>query len=147
MAEVNQYRGKKDLHSTLGDMLREAKKCITNIKKEYLVVQQDMADSMNRIERAGLYNTLHCQMCRLFKPPVILDHHYSPEPLPLTPCTWGPAEMPVLMEGNLHRVRCFCCKKQGHKAQECPQKKHRVCTICHDHGHCKAACHTTKGVR
>ena len=48
--------------------------------------------------------------------------------------------MPVLMEGNLHRVRCFCCKKRGHKAQDCTQKKHRACTICNDHRHRKAAC-------
>ena len=42
--------------------------------------------------------------------------------------------------GGQHALRCFCCKKQGHKVQECPQKKHCACTICKDNGHCKAAC-------
>ena len=84
--------------------------------------------------------------CHLFEPPVIPDHHYSPEPVPLAPCTGGPAEMLILMEGNAHQVKCFCCKKRGHKAQECPQKKHRACTICKDHGHRKAACpYCTRG--
>ena len=68
-------------------MLRDARKWVADIKKEYLVVQRDMADSMNRIERAGLYDTLHCQMRCLFEPPVIPYRHYSPEPLPLTPHT------------------------------------------------------------
>ena len=140
VAEVNRYHGKKDLHETLGDMQREARKRLTDIEKEYLIVQRDMTDSMNRIERAGLYDTLQCQLRRLFEPPVIPNRHYSPEPTPLPPRTGGPAEMPVLMEGNLHRVRCFRCKKRGHKVQDCTQKKHRACTICHDHRHRKAAC-------
>ena len=140
VAEVNRYRGKKDLHETLGDMQREAWKRLTDIEKEYLIVQRDMTDSMKWIERAGLYDTLQCQLQRLFEPPVIPDHHYSPEPVPLAPCTRGPAEMPVLMEGNLHRVRCFGCKKWGHKAQECTRKKNHACTICNDHRHHKATC-------
>ena len=102
VAEVNRYRGKKDLHMTLGDMQKEARKHLTDIEKEYLIVQRDMADSMNRIERAGLYDTLQCQLHRLFDPLVIPNCHYSPEPVPLAPRTRGPAEMPVLMEGNLH---------------------------------------------
>ena len=140
VAEVNRYRGKKDLHTTLGDMQKEARKRLTDIEKEYLVVQRDMEQSMNRIERAGLYDTLQCQLRRLFDPPVIPDRHYSPEPVPLAPRPRGPAEMPVLMESNSHRIRCFRCKKRGHKAQDCTQKKHRACTICNDHGHRKAAC-------
>ena len=102
VAEVNCYRGKKDLHKTLGDMQREARKRLTDIEKEYLMVQRDMTDSMNRIERAGLYNTLQCQLQHLFEPPVIPNCHYSPEPTPLPPRAGGPAEMPVLMEGNMH---------------------------------------------
>ena len=121
-------------------MLREEQKCVIDIKKEFLVVQKDLEDSKHRIERAGLYDTLQCQLHRLFDPPVIPDQHYSPEPVPLTPHMKGPAEMLVLMEGNVHRVRCFCCKKRGHKAQDCTQKRHWACTICNDHGHCKATC-------
>ena len=119
VVEVNHYRGKKDLHETLGDMQREAQKRLTDIEREYLIVQRDMTDSMNWIERAGLYDTLQCQLRRLFEPPVIPNRHYSPEPTPLPPRAGGPAEMPVLMESNSHRVRCFCCKKRGHKAQDC----------------------------
>ena len=52
VAEVNRYRGKKDLHDTLGDMQREARKHLMDIEKEYLVVQRDMTDSMKWIERA-----------------------------------------------------------------------------------------------
>ena len=112
VAEVNRYRGKKDLHMTLGDMQKEARKCLMDIEKEYLVVQRDMVDSMNRIKKAGLYDTLQMQLRRLFDPPVIPDHHYSPEPVPLAPRTKGPTEMLVLMEGNSDRVRCFHCKRR-----------------------------------
>ena len=102
VVEVNCYRGKRDLHTTLGDMLREEQKHITDIEKEFLIVQKDLEDSKHRIERAGLYDTLQCQLHRLFDPPVIPDRHYSPEPVPLAPRMKGPAEMPVLMEGNVH---------------------------------------------
>ena len=140
IAELNRYRGKADIQDTLRDILKDARKRVVDAEKEYLVVQRDLVDSMNRIERAGLYDTLQMQMRHMFNPPVIPDRHYSPEPVPLAPHMRGPVEMPVLMEGNLHRVRCFRCKKQGHKAQDCMQKKHRACTICNDHGHRKAAC-------
>ena len=93
---------KQELHTTLSDMLREERKRVMDIKKGFLVVQRDLEDSKRRIERAGLYDTLQCQLHRLFDPPIIPDHHYSPEPVPLAPRTRGPAEMPVLMEGNLH---------------------------------------------
>ena len=72
VAEVNCYHGKKDLHETLGDMQKEARKHLTDIEKEYLIVQRDMTDSMNRIERAGLYDTLQCQLRRLFEPVMLL---------------------------------------------------------------------------
>ena len=140
VAKLNRYRGKAELQETLGDILKDARKQVADVEKEYLIVQCDLVDSMNHIERAGLYNTLQMQMQRMFTPPVIPDRHYSPEPVPLVPRTRGLAFLPVLMEGNLHQVRCFPCKKRGHKAQDCTQKKHRACTICNDHGHRKAAC-------
>ena len=140
VAELNRYWGKADVQETLGDILKDARKRVADAEKEYLVVQRNLVDSMNCIERAGLYNTLQIQIQHMFTPPIIPDHHYSPEPVPLTPRTRGPVEMPVLMEGNLHRVRCFRCKNQGHKAQDCTQKKHHACTICNNHGHHKAAC-------
>ena len=62
MAEVNCYRGKRDLHTTLGDMLREEQKRVMDIEKEFFVVQKDLEDSKRRIERAGLYDTLQCQL-------------------------------------------------------------------------------------
>ena len=85
VAELNRYRGKADVQETLGDILKDARKRVVDAEKEYLTVQRDLVDSMNRIERAGLYNTLQMQMRRMFTPPVIPDRHYSPEPIPLAP--------------------------------------------------------------
>ena len=85
VAELNWYRGKADIQETLGDILKDARKRVMDAKKEYLVIQRDLVDSMNRIERAGLYDTLQMQMRRLFTPPVLPDRQYSPKPMPLTP--------------------------------------------------------------
>ena len=85
VAELNQYRGKAELQETLGDILKEARHRVSEVEKEYLIVQRDLVDSMNCIERAGLYDTLQMQMQRIFSQPVIPDRHYSPEPAPLVP--------------------------------------------------------------
>ena len=53
-----------------------------NMAKSLIVT---LVDSMNRIERAGLYDTLQIQMRRMFSAPTIPDHQYSPEPTPLAP--------------------------------------------------------------
>ena len=85
VAELNRYRGKAELQETLGDILKEARHRVTEVEKEYLIVQRDPVDSMNRIERAGLYDTLQMQMRRIFSAPIAPDHQYSPEPTPLAP--------------------------------------------------------------
>ena len=137
--ELNRYRGKVDLQDTLGDLLKDARKRVTEVEKEYLTVQSDLVDSMNCIERAGLYDTLQSQMWCMFSTPVIPDQHYSPEPVPLAPHRGGPAEMPVLME-EPHRIRCFNCRKYGHKKQECTEPKKRRCKTCSNQGHRKGSC-------
>ena len=120
---------------TLGDILKEARKRVADVKKEYLVVQRDLVDSMNRIERAGLYDTLHMQMRRMFTAPIIPDRHYSPKPTPLVPRVGGPVEMPILMGEERHKVQCFNCKKHGHVRKDCTKPKRRGCRICGDQGH------------
>ena len=40
MGEVKRYRGKQELHMTLGDMQKDARKHLTDIEKEYLIVQR-----------------------------------------------------------------------------------------------------------
>ena len=140
VAKLNRYRGKAELQETLGDILREARKRVGDVEKEYLVVQHDLVDSMNRIERAGLYDTLHMQMQRLFTPPVLSDRHYSPEPVPLEPRRGGPAEMPILMDKGCRWVQCFNCKKHGHIRKDCTKPKRRGCKTCGDQGHRKGTC-------
>ena len=69
----------------MGDILKEARQRVSEVEKEYLTIQRDLVDSMNHIERAGLYDTLQIQMRRMFSAPVVSDHQYSPEPVPLVP--------------------------------------------------------------
>ena len=89
-----------------------------------------------RIKHANLHSLIQDQLQQSFPAPV----HTNPKPSPLIPCIHGPVEMPILMDGHPHQVKCFCCRKQGDKAQECPQKKGKTCTICGDRKEKKASC-------
>ena len=140
VAELNWYRGKAELQETLGDILKEARQRVSEVEKEYLIVQRELVDSMNRIERAGLYDTLQTQMRRMFSAPIIPDRQYSPEPAPLIPRHGGPVEMPILMDGRRTKVQCFNCKKHGHVRKDCPKPKRRGCKTCGDQGHKKGTC-------
>ena len=140
VAELNRYRGKAEIQETLGDILKDARKRVADAEKEYLIVQRDLVDSMNHIERAGLYDTLQMQMRCMFNPPVIPDRHYSPEPMPLAPRRGGPAEMPVLMDEGHRRVQCFNCKKHGHIRKDCTKPKRRGCKTCGNQGHRRGTC-------
>ena len=140
VAELNRYQGKAELQETLGDILKEARQWVSEVEKEYLVVQRELVDSMNRIERAGLYDTLQMQMRRMFSSPISPDRHYSPEVMPIAPRRGGPVEMPVLMDEGHRKVQCFNCKRHGHVRKDCTKPKRRGCRTCGDQGHCKGTC-------
>ena len=143
VGEVNRLRGKMELRDTLDKLRRDAQHRLDEITKEYLVVEQDLVTTKYRIEHANLYNLIHDQLKRSFPSPV----HPSPEPTPLVPRNRGPAEMPILMDGHLRQVRCFRCRKRGHKAHECKSKKPRECPLCGDRKHKKAGCPYCKPVK
>ena len=136
VGEVNRLRGKMELRDTLDKLRRDTQHRLDEIMKEYTITEQELTSSMVRIERANLYNLIQDQLRQSFPAPV----HTSPEPSPLIPHIHGPVEMPILMDGNPRQVRCFRCRRKGHKAQECPRKKGRTCTICGDRKHKKAGC-------
>ena len=140
VAKLNWYWGKAELQETLGDILKEARQRVTEVEKEYLIVQCDLVNSMNRIERAGLYDTLQMQMRHMFSPPVIPDHQYSPERTPLVPRRGGPVEMPVLMDEGRHKVQCYNCKKHRHVRKDCTKPKRQGCKTCGNQGHWKGTC-------
>ena len=136
VGEVNRLRGKMELRDTLDKLRRDTQHRLDEIMKEYTITEQELTSSMVRIERANLYNLIQDQLKRSFPAPA----HVSPEPSPLIPRTHGPVEMPILMDGHPCQIKCFRCRKRGHKAQECPRKKERSCTICGDRKHKKAGC-------
>jgi hypothetical protein len=142
--EVNRYQGKWELKDTLDKLLRDARQCVNEISKEAMAVENELVDSMARIERANLHTLVHCQLRLAFPLPTPIHPARiitcSPELTPMVPRTGGPAEMLVLMDGNLCQVRCYCCKLQGHKAQACPKKKVKECCLCGDTTHKKATC-------
>ena len=135
VAELNRYRGKAELQDTLGDILKEARQRVSEVEKEYLIVQRELVDSMNRIERAGLYDTLQMQMRRMFSTPAIPNRQYSPEAVPLVPRRGGLVEMPILMGEERRKVQCFNCRKHGHIRKECTKLRRRGCKTCGDQGH------------
>jgi hypothetical protein len=139
IGEVNHYQGKWELKDTLDKLLRDARQCVNEISKEALAMENKLVDSMARIERANLHTLVHCQLRLAFPLPIPVRPR-TPECTPIAPRTRGPAEMPVLMDGNPHQIKCYCCKLRGHKAQECPKKKRKECRLCRDVTHRKAGC-------
>ena len=143
VGEVNRLRGKMELRDTLDKLRRDAQHRLDEITKEYLVVEQDLVTTKYLIKHANLYSLIQDQLKRSFPSPV----HPSPEPTPLVPRIRGPAEMPILMDGHPRQVRCFRCRKRGHKAHECKSKRPRECPLCGDRKHKKAGCPYRKPVK
>ena len=133
VGEVNRLRGKMELRDTLDKLRRDLQHQLDGIMKEYTVTEQELTSSMVRIERANLYDLIQDQLKRSFHAPA----HTTPGLTPLIPRTRGPVEMPILMDGHPRQIKCFRCKKKGHKAQECRRKS---CTLCGDKKHKKASC-------
>ena len=116
VGEVNRLQGKLELRDTLDKLRRDAQHHLDEIMREYTITEQDLTSTMVRIERANLYSLIQDQLKRSFPVPV----HTSPKPSPLIPCIHGPVEMPILRDGHPRQVKCFHCRKWGHKVQECP---------------------------
>ena len=104
--------------------------------KEYLIVKQDLVTTKYHIKHTNLHSLVQDQLKQSFPAPV----QPSPEPAPLTPHIHGPVEMLILMDGHPCQVKCFRCRKQGHKVQECKSRKPRECPLCGDKKHKKAGC-------
>jgi hypothetical protein len=139
IGEVNRYQGKRELKDTLDKLLRDARQHVNEISKEALAVENELIDLMVRIERANLHTLVHCQLRLAFPLPTVICP-CTPESTPLAPRTRGLVEMPVLMDGNLHQIRCYRCKLRGHKAQVCPKKKVKECKLCGDTTRKKNGC-------
>ena len=134
VGEVNRLRGKMELRDTLDKLRRDTQHQLDSIMREYTITEQELTSSMVRIERANLYDLIQDQLKRSFHAPA----HTTPELTPLIPRTHGPVELPVLMDGHPRQIKCFRCRKRGHKAQECRRQK--GCTLCGDRKHKKAGC-------
>ena len=143
VGEVNRLRGKMELRDTLDKLRRDTQHQLDGIMKEYTITEQELTSSMVRIERANLYDLVQDQLKRSFPTPAQL----SPEPTPLIPRQRGPVEKPILMDDHSRQIKCFRCKKRGHKAYECKSKKLRECSICRDKKHKKAGCPYRKPVK
>lgn len=139
IGEVNRLRAKMELKETLDKMLKDTPHCANEISKESLIVEQDLADCMVRVECSNLHTLIQDQLKQSI--PIPVHPHHSPELPSAASCHRGLVEMPV---GDLCQVKCFRCRKHGHKVQECPQqkKKCKKCGLCGDTTHKKARCPT-----
>ena len=138
VGEVNRLRKKLEAKDALDKMQREARHRVDEISRELLIVEHDLVETMVRVERANLRTLIKDQLTRSFPAPPVT--HISPELTPLEPRRQGPVELPVLADSGARPVRCFRCRKRGHKVVECPQKKLKPCSLCGDFKHKKAGC-------
>jgi len=138
--EVNRFRGKRALVDTLEHLRQGAQKQVTEITKELLNTERDLAECKVRLELANTHQELQDLHRRSF-PPIPRPPKRSPMVTPLPPRQGGPAEMPILHDSE-RRTRCYRCHSLDHTVKVCPKshRESRKCKRCGKKGHSKKHC-------
>ena len=157
--EVNRFRGLSDLQDTLERLTKDTQGRVMEVMKELVTVKGQLNLCKKRLEISNAYEELDHQYRLVNLVPIHPRHGPVWSPLaqaprvvraviPLSSCTRGPVEMPILHDADPHRchTRCFRCRKVGHVVSQCPMKKKNwKCTICggtHKPAKCPAKAHT-----
>ncbi len=134
-AEVSCLREKLELQVKIEKQLDDLSQQETRLRGTQFDVEQTIGAIQDRMERAGLYQTLAdaytCMITGLTRSP-------SDAPLGLRPR--GPLEMPRLND-TPHSSLCWQCDSPNHKWRRCPQRKGpKKCNWCGSYTHWSNRC-------
>ncbi len=134
-AEVSRLREKLELQIKIEKQLDDLRAQETRLRGARFDVEQTIGAIQDRMERAGLYQTLADAYARMITGPT---HSPSDAPLGLRPR--GPLEMPRLND-TPHSSLCWQCDSPNHKWRRCPQRKGpKKCNWCRSYMHWSNKC-------
>jgi len=134
-AEVSRLRQKLELQVKIEKQLDDLQQQETRLRGARFDVEQAIGAIQDRMERAGLYQTLADAYARMISGPT-----RSPSDAPLGLRPRGPLEMPRLND-TPHSSLCWQCDSPNHKWRRCPQRKGpKKCNWCGSYSHWSNKC-------
>ncbi len=134
-AEVSRLRQKLELQIKIEKQLDDLRQQETRLRGARFDVEQAIGAIQDRMERAGLYQTLADAYARMITGPT-----RSPSDAPLGLRPRGPLEMPRLND-TPHSSLCWQCDSPNHKWRRCPQRKGpKKCNWCGSYSHWSNKC-------
>src|SRR6266702_1705827 len=134
-AEVSRLRDKLELQIKIEKQLDDLRQQETQLRGARFEVEQAIGAVQDRMERAGLYQTLADAYVRMISGPT-----RSPSDAPLGLRPRGPLEMPRLND-TPHSSLCWQCDSPNHKWRRCPQRKGpKKCNWCGSYSHWSNKC-------
>ncbi len=136
-AEVSRLREKLELQIKIEKQLDDLRQQETRLRGARFDVEQTIASIQDRMERAGLYQTLADAYARMITGPTT-----SPSDAPFRLRPRGPLEMPRLND-TPHSSLCWQCDSPNHKWRRCrcPQRKGpKKCNWCGSYSHWSNKC-------
>jgi len=132
---VSSLRQKLELQTKIKKQLDDLRLQETRLRGAQFDVEQAIARVQDRMERAGLYQTLADVYAGMLSGPT---HSPSDAPLGLRPR--GPLEMPQLND-TPYSSNCWQCDSPNHKWRRCPMHKGpKHCTWCGSYSHWSNKC-------
>ncbi len=134
-AEVSRLRQKLELQIKIEKQLDDLRQQETRLRGARFDVEQTIGAIQDRMERAGLYQTLADAYARMITGPT-----RSPSDVPLRLRPRGPLEMPRLND-TPHSSLCWQCDSPNHKWRRCLQRKGpKKCNWCGSYTHWSNKC-------
>ncbi len=128
--EVLHLQEKLELQTKIEKQLDDLSLQETRLQGTWFNVEQTIGAIQDRMERAGLYQTLANAYASMIMGPT---HSPSDAPLRLRPR--GPLEMPRLHD-TPYSSNCWQCDSPNHKWRRCPQRKGpKKCNWCRSYTH------------
>ncbi len=134
-AEVSHLRQNLELQVKIEKQLDDLQQQEVRLQGARFDVEQAIAAIQDRMERAGLYQTLADAYASMISGPTC-----SPLDAPLGLRPRGPLEMPRLND-TPHSSLCWQCNSPNHKWRRCPQRKGpKRCNWCGSYSHWSNKC-------
>jgi len=135
LEEVSRLRDKLKLQIKIEKQLDDLSAQETRLRGAQFDVEQTIGAIQDRMERAGLYQTLTNAYTSMIMGPM-----HSPSDMPLRLRPRGPLEMPRLND-TPHSSLCWQCDSPNHKWKRCPQcKGPKKCNWCGSYMHWSNRC-------